>query len=127
MLTYAEKSTELISTASVAVWVLINERLGDVELLPLWPRRYSDNEVAELVARWQLEGRGLRPVGIMALVGATPCCEFKEPLKAKVVLSLAAAFTAYLQALFQESFTAQLEGFEIEELGRLWSLADPRL
>jgi hypothetical protein len=124
-MTYTEKRTELLSTASVAVWVLINEQRDDVELLPLLPRQYSENEVASLVASWQLE-RGLRPIGVMGLVGTVPRCEFKASLEAKVVLALASAFTVYLQTLFQESFAAQFEGFEIAELCRLWQMEDPR-
>jgi len=85
----------------------------------------TDADKAELLARWP--GRGLRSVGILGLVGTTPRCEFKEPIPLNVVVSLAAAFDAYLVSLFQENFAAQLGELEIAELCRMWSMDDPRM
>jgi hypothetical protein len=123
-MTYLEKSTELACAASVAVMVLANGQNDDIEFLPLQPRRFSDAEMLDLRARWA--GRDLRSVGVIGLVGATPECAFKEPLGVNVTTSLAGAFLAYLQSLFRDGFAAQLEGFEVQELCRLWSLADTR-
>jgi hypothetical protein len=124
-MTYLEKSSELACAASVAVFVLINEQGTDMEFLPLKPRQYPNSELEARSARWA--GRGLRSVGVIGLVGTSPKCEFKEPLDVNVVTPLAGAFIAYLQSLFQESFAEQLEGFEIQELFRLWKMDDPRL
>jgi hypothetical protein len=120
-MTYLEKSSELACAASVAVFVLVNEQGTDCEMLPLRPRVCPDSELAALRDRWA--GRGLRSVGVIGLVGTAAKCEFKEPLDVNVITALAAAFVAYLQVLLQDSFAEQLE---VQELARLWSLADTR-
>jgi len=122
-MTYVEKSTKLACESSVAVMVLMGAP-DDVEFLPVKPRMADANMLDELKARWH--GRGLRPVGMMGLCGTSPRCELKEPLEPEQVTALAGAFLAYLHVFFRDSFAEQLEGVEVQELGRLWSLEDPR-
>jgi hypothetical protein len=124
-MTYLEKSSNLACAASVAVFVFVNEPGTDIEFLMLKPMQCPDSELEAIRTSWA--GRGLRSVGVIGLVGATPKCAFKEPLDASVTTSLAGAFVAYLQSLFQESFAAQLQGVEIAELFKLWHMEDPRL
>ena len=124
-MTYTEKSRQLTLDASVAVFVLTNEQCDDLELLPLQPVRMTDAEIAELSTRWP--GRGLIARGVIGLVGASPACAFKEALEPEQTSALANAFLRYLQVLFSGSFAAQLEGMEIQELARVWSLPDTRL
>jgi hypothetical protein len=123
-MSYTEKSTQLALDASVAVLVLTNEQCDDLEFVPLKPRLMTAAENAGLLSRWP--GRGLRSVGVIGLVGASPRCALKEPLEPEQVSALAGAFLAYLHVLFSDSFEAQREGFEIAELCRLWQMDDPR-
>lgn len=126
-MTYTEKSTRLVLDASVAVQVLMGAP-NDVEFVPLLPRAADESMLAELKARWP--GRGLRPVGIIGLVGTSPRVALREPLEPEQVSALASAFLAYVQALFADSFAAQIEqrqkGDEVDWLERLYSLPDPR-
>ena len=64
---------------------------------------------------------------MIGLRGATPTCALKEPLDPEQVSALARAFLSYLNVLFADSFEAQREGVEIEELRRLWALEGPRM
>jgi hypothetical protein len=123
-MTYAERSTQLALDASVAVLILLNPECDDVEFVPLKPKGMTESECAALRARWA--GRGLRSVGVLGLVGASPRCALKEPLEPEQVSALAGAFLAYIHTLFCDSFAEQLSATETQELGRLWSLEDPR-
>jgi len=123
-MTYSEKSTQLALDSSVAVQVLMGTTPGDCEFIPIKPRTADARMLADIAARWP--GRGLRSVGIIGLIGAVPTCELKEPLEPEQVTALAGAFLTYLHGLFSDSFAEQIEGVEIAEMRRLWSLEDPR-
>jgi len=125
MQTYCEKSPQLALDASIAVFVLMGTTPGDVEFLPLRRKMADENMVAELKARWP--GRGLRPVGVIALCGTSPHFALKVPLEAEQVSALARAFLAYLHALLADGFAAQIEAEEVQELRCRWSLADTRM
>ncbi|MDR5729806.1 MAG: hypothetical protein RB191_20525 [Terriglobia bacterium] len=124
-MTYSEKSTQLTLDSSVAVLALSNPDCTELELLPLKPRQMSEREQAQLAARWH--GRNLRSIGVLGLVGTTPKYALKDSLEPEQVSVLADAFLAYLHALYCDSFAAQHETAEIQELGRLWSLPDTRI
>ena len=123
-MTYREKSTQLALDSSVAVLVLSNPECTDLEFLPLRPRQMSTSDRVELAARWSR--RNLRSIGVIGLVGTCPRYALKEPLETEQVSALTDAFLAYLHVLFADSFAEQLEGAEIQELQRMWSLSDPR-
>ncbi|HEV2132640.1 MAG TPA: hypothetical protein VGR47_00110 [Terracidiphilus sp.] len=124
-MTYTEKSQKLALDSSVAVLALSNADCTDLELLPLRPRQMSENERAQLAARWH--GRNLRSIGVIGLVGTTPKYALKDTLEPEQASALADAFLAYLHALYCDSFAAQQETEEIQELGRLWSLPDTHI
>ena len=124
-MTYSEKSQQLACEASVAVLALSNPECTDVEFLPLRPRQMSVSDRVELAARWS--GRNLRSIGVIGLVGTSPRIALREPLETEQVNALADAFLAYLHVLFADSFAEQLEGVEMAELERMWSLRDPRM
>jgi hypothetical protein len=123
-MTYSEKSTQLALDASVAVLALSNPDCTELELLPLKPRQMSETERAQLAARWH--GRNLQSIGVVGLVDSRPKFALKEPLEPEQVTALADAFFEYLCALVADNFSEQLEGAEIQELRRLWSLPDTR-
>ncbi len=118
---YSERSTQLALEASVAVMVLANAQCDDVEMLELRPRQLAQSGLTKLRARWP--GRGLRSIGVIGLVGASPRCEFKEQLDPEQVSALVDEFLAYAHRLFCDGFTAQQEA----ELRHLLSLPDPRV
>ena len=121
---YDERAAQLTVESSVAVWVLLGNTPGDLEMVPLKPRMADEQMLAELKARWP--GRGLDSVGVLGLVGTTPKCALRVPLEPEQVSALAAAFLTYLQVLFHDSFAAQMEAAEIAELEHLMLLPDTR-
>jgi hypothetical protein len=121
---YVEESAQLGAEASVAALILSNPECNDVEFLMLKPKRTAACELAELKARWP--GRGLRSVGTIGLVGASPRWALKEPLTFEQISALADAFLAYLHVLFCDGFAAQEESAETAELDRLYALQDTR-
>ncbi len=120
MSTYSERSTQLALDASVAVMVLANPQCDDVEMLELRPRQLAQSGLAALASRWA--GRGLRSIGVIGLVGASPRCEFKEQLDPEQVSTLVDEFLAYAHRLFCDGFTARQEA----ELRHMWMLPDTR-
>ena len=120
---YNARATELAREASVAVLVLMGAP-DDVEFVPCWPRAADAKMRADIKARWP--GRGLRSVGLIGLCGTSPRVALKDPLEPEQVSALADAFLAYLHSLYCDSFAAQQEGAEIQELARMWSLEDTR-
>ena len=124
-MTYSERSTQLALDSSVAVYILMGTAPGDAEFVPLLPRPATQRMWEEMRARWP--GRGLRPIGVIGLVGTTPKVVLREPLEPEQVDALAGAFLAYLDVLFRDSFAAHSEVAEIAELERLFLLPDTRL
>jgi len=121
-MTYSEQSTQLALDASVAVLVFTNAQRDDAIFLPLKPRQLPEGEAAELLR----SGPGFHSIGVIGLVGATARCALKEPLEPEQTYALVGAFLAYLHSLFCDSFAAQQEATEIQELVRVWLLDDPR-
>lgn len=125
-MTYSEQSSQIALECPLVVLVLMGAAPGDAEFLPIRPKAFDENMRADLKARWP--GRGLRSVGLVGLSSdMKPICAFKEPLEPEQVSALAGAFLAYIHVLFCDSFTAQVEAAEIQELGRLMSLPDNRV
>ena len=121
---YVEKSAQLGAEASIAALVLSNAECNDVEFLMLKPERLTACELAELKMRWP--GRGLRSVGTIGLVGASPRWALKEPLTFEQISALADAFLAYLHVLFCDALAGRQESAEVAELERLHTIADTR-
>lgn len=129
MTPYAEKSTQLLTDAQIAVLVLGNADCTDVEFLPLKPRAANENFCQELRTRWP--GRGLRSIGVVGLSGTEPVCAFKEELGPEKVLAVANAFLVYVSVLLGDAFAKQLRpepapDDSIEWLTQLYSLPDLR-
>jgi hypothetical protein len=123
-MTYLEQSNDLVSRASVATMVFMTESYDDLELVPVWPRRYSDDEVSELFAR--LARRGFRSVAFAGLVGSESELVTKEPLSAHVIHGLAGAFQRYCDVLLFDRVAEHVTAAEVQELCRWWSLEDTR-
>lgn len=94
---YIEEAADIVANASVAVQVLLGEADNDVEFIPLRPHPANGEWLADLAARWP--GRGLRSIGVLAMVDGTAKAAFKEPVSLDVVSRLAAAFQVYCETL----------------------------
>lgn len=120
--------TRIAAEASIAVLILANPEITDVDFIPLKPRMMSPAEQAELRNRWP--GRNLSSIGAFGMVGAVPKVALKVPLDDRQVTALSAACAAYIATLLggslAEQLAAQLEAAELAELERLWLLPDTR-
>lgn len=123
-MTFAERAGELAVESSVAVMILSNPECTDVELMPLRPRPMTDIERARLAARWH--GRDLDSLCVIGLVGVIPRVVLKRPVDPEKVAALSDAFLAYVHSLLGDSFAAQIEAAEVEELERMYLLPDTR-
>jgi hypothetical protein len=116
---FTEESIQLCLESSVLVQVAIGEGPEDFELTPLKPRVASDAYLAELKARWK---PGMRTVGVVGLVGASPRCALDVPIEPHQVSALMDAFLAHIHGVYCDAFAAQ----EVEDLQRLHRLPDVR-
>ncbi len=99
---YSEKSTQLALDSSVAVLVLGNEDCTDIEMWPLKPKQMSLSERDYLQKCWH--GRGLKSLGVMGLVGASPRFALKDQLEPEHISALADAFLEHVYAVFCDGF-----------------------
>lgn len=114
-MTYTEESVQLALDSSVAVMALGNPNDStDWELMPLKPHMMTEREKADLAARWH--GRNLRPVGVVALVGATPKFALKVPLTPGETSALADAFLEHVHGVFCDGLFANQE----TDLRQMW-------
>jgi len=123
-MTYSEKSIQLALDAEIAVFILGDADVTNIELLPLKPRSLPDSEVQALNHCWT--GRQLRALGIIGTVKGAPCVVLKEPMDSGRFSALSAAFVAYVDNLISIGLEQEHEAAEIQDLGRLWSLEDLR-
>lgn len=93
-----DKFQTLAMRSSVAVSILANSDVSDIELLPVAPRAYSDEEIHRLAAQWA--GRGLGFIGVVGIVDGVPQTALDVPLDPGRIEALSAAFVAYCESLF---------------------------
>lgn len=119
-----DKFEALAAESSIAVAILGNADVTDVELLPVCPNPISEN-VHELSAKWA--HRGLRFIGVAGLVAGRPRWALATPLDEVRAEALGAAFATYCETLLPGHVAEQRKGDEVEWLRRLWSLPDMRV
>lgn len=122
-MTYATRSTQLALDAEIAVYVLCDADMTNIELLPLKPRSLPDSEVQALNHCWT--GRELRGLGVIGIVKGAPHVALKELLGVEQIAALSAAFVTYVNTLIAVGLEQEREGIEVQELCRLWSLGSP--
>lgn len=120
-MTFREKAIQLVLQSSVALYVLMGAE-NDVEFLPLRPELADDVTLMALRNRWP--GRGLRWIGVIGLVGATPRIAVNEPLHPDQINALCIAFLAQLNCLFSAKFHTERTQTEISELQRIYAYSD---
>lgn len=101
-MTYSEKSTQLALDSSIAVLAIGNEDCTDIEMIPLRPHQMRESEKEYLRSCWH--GRGLKSLGIIGLVGASPRLVSKEPLAPAQVSALQDAFLEHVYAVCCDGF-----------------------
>jgi hypothetical protein len=120
-----DKFDILATEASIAVSVLGNADVTDIELIRLGTNGLGTERVAELARLWAF--RGLHFVGTIGIVDGKPRAAFAEALDERRMSALAQAFIAYCESLFP-GFVERMQpkGDEVDFLRKLWSLADTR-
>jgi hypothetical protein len=113
-MTYAEKANRVATESSIALLVMMGNP-EDVEFLPLKPEA-DERAITELRMRWA--GRGLRPIGVVGITGATTQCALKIALSPEQSDGLSNAFLAWLHTTFCDGLMAA----EVTELERLYHL-----
>jgi hypothetical protein len=96
MLTYEERSIDLAVASSIAVLVCASEDFSDIEMLPIKPAGLADGEKEYMRKVWP--GRGLRTIGVMGLVGASPRLTLREPIDTDCITALSNAFLEHVHA-----------------------------
>jgi len=119
-----DKFEALAAESSIAVAILGNADVTDVELLPVCPNPISDN-AHELSAKWV--HRGLRFIGVAGLIAGRPHWALAVPLDERRAEALVQAFALHCETLLQSHVEEQRKGDEVEWLRRLWSLPDMRM
>jgi hypothetical protein len=91
----------LVSSADIAVAVLLNTDACNMEFFSLQPRPFSESAVCALEVEWA--PRHLHFAGVMAWTAASGIQAQLEPLPAATAASLYKGFEAYLTAFSADS------------------------
>jgi hypothetical protein len=92
---------QLVSSADIAVGVLLNADGSDVEFLPLQPRPFPESTICALEIQWA--PRLLHFAGVMTWTEAPGTQTQLEPLPDAVVARLNRGFETYLTAFSNDS------------------------
>src|SRR5664280_404762 len=92
-----DKFETLAMESSIAVSILANADVTDIELLPIQPKGLGTEKVNELARLWAF--RGLRWIGTIGIVDGQPHTALAEPLDPARISALSAAFIAYCEVL----------------------------
>jgi hypothetical protein len=116
----------LVTEASIAVAVLGNAGVTEIEMLPLRPNHLGAERVNELARLWAF--RGLRWIGTIGIVDGHTRVALTEPLDPLRMSALSAAFDAHCEVMFGSGIEQKREqtGDELAWLERLHSLEDYR-
>ncbi len=121
----ADRFQLLAASAQVAVIVLANADVTDIELIPVKPHTISDDEVTHRCA-----GRVLHFAGVLGLVDGVGHSQLAEPLDEQRVSALADAFTTYCVTLMGDHLEREIAkhsaGDFVEWAQRLYRLPDAR-
>lgn len=120
------KFETLAMESSIAVAVLGNADVTDIELLPISPKQLGAEKVNELARLWAF--RDLRFIGSIGIVDGNIRTTLVEPLDERRISALSQAFIAYCETLCSGSIEEMRpKGDEAAWLRKLWSLPDTRM
>jgi hypothetical protein len=120
-----DKFEALYMDAQLAVSILGNADVTDIEMLPMKPYELSPEKIQELVIQWA--GRGLRFIGAIGIVDGKPRTALAVPLDDRRISALSQAFIAYCEVLLSGSVEEQQKGDSVTWLHALHSLPDTRM
>lgn len=95
----------LAMQSNLAVAILANPDVSDIEMVRVTPRALSDSELDALTVQWS--GRGLAFIGIAGLVNGTVRTALDVPLDIGRTNALAAAFVEYCRVLLADKSQPQ--------------------
>lgn len=95
-----EMYRHLVTSADIAVGVLLNADGSDAEFLPIQPRPFPASTICALEAQWA--SRRLRFIGVMAWIDGSVQTQL-EALPDAVASRLDRAFETYLTAFSTDS------------------------
>jgi hypothetical protein len=119
-----DKFETLATQSSIAVAVLSDVNVTDIELLPIRPRSIPNDKIHELTRLWS--SRGLQFIGVAGVVAGMPQLALATPLDDVRIDALAEAFAVYCNTLLPGHVEEQRKGDEVVWLERLFSLPDTR-
>lgn len=119
-----DKFQTLATRASIAVAILGNSDVTDIEMLPIQPCSLSDEKIHELTQVWA--PRGLQFIGMAGVVDGQPKWALAIPLDELRAAALGDAFAVYCANALPGHVEKQRKGDEVDWLRGLWSLPDTR-
>jgi hypothetical protein len=119
-----DKFEALAMEAELAVSVLGNADVSDVELLPVKPYGLGPEKVQALAAQWA--ARGLRFIGTIGIVDGQTRTALAVPLDYRRISALSQAFIAHCEVLLSNNVEQQQKGDEVAWLEALYRTTDNR-
>jgi hypothetical protein len=119
-----DKFETLAMEAQLAVSVLGNADLSDVELICIKPYQLSPEKIQELAVQWA--ARGLRFIGTIGIVDGQSRTALAVPLDDRHISALSEAFIQYCEVSLSDHVAQQQKGDEVAWLEALSSLTDDR-
>jgi len=119
-----DKFQTLVTEATLAVEVLANADMTDIEMLPSRPNSLGAEKIDELARLWAF--RGLRWIGTIGIIDGRVRAAVAVPLDPLRISALSAAFIAYGDVLLASGIEQQQTGAELAWLEKLHSLEDDR-
>lgn len=118
-----DKFETLAMESTLAIAILANADVTDIEAVPVSPRGYSAEKFDELQTLWA--PRGLRFIGAAGIVDGKARLVLAEPLDHIRVAALWQTFAAYCES-FSDNTEQEQTGDEVAWLNALFALNDPR-
>ena len=119
-----DKFETLAAQSSLAVAILGNADITDIEMLPVQPRGMSAEEVHKRSVEWA--DRRLHFIGIAGIVDGKPRTALAVELDDKRIAALSQAFIAYFEVLLRDQLEQPEKGDEVTWLRALYALPDSR-
>jgi hypothetical protein len=119
-----DKFEALAMEAQLAVSVLGNADVSDVELLNIKPYPLGPEKIQELAVQWA--GRDLRFIGTIGIVDGQTRTALTVPLDDRRISALSEAFIAHCEVLLSDNVEQRQKGDEVTWLESLYRTADDR-
>lgn len=122
---YPDKFEALAMEAQLAVCVLGNADVTDMELLLAKPNGLSPEKIRELSIQWA--ARGLQFIGMIGVVDGKPRTALAVPLDERRIAAISQAFISYCEVVLSDNVAERQKGDSVAWLHALHSLPDTRM